>query len=128
MADVQRFPIAFDTVYGAFSRAMLLPPSSAWVEVGPDTVTAKMGWAFSSTFSRQSVVRTSVLEQRVHLTRGVHGWLGRWLVNGAGEKVVSIALAEGERARVMGFPVKLRELMVSVADPAALQAALKPPK
>lgn len=60
----------------------------------------------------------------VSLTRGVHGWAGRWLVNGAGEGVLAIDLDPTQRARVAGFPVRLRQLLVSVEDPAALTRAL----
>jgi hypothetical protein len=54
----------------------------------------------------------------------VHGFSGRWLVNGSGEGILTIDLDPAQRAYVMGFPVRLRQLMVSVADPAALASAL----
>jgi hypothetical protein len=83
-----------------------------------------MGWAFRSTFGRSAVQRTSVLGRRVPLTRGVHGWAGRWLVNGAGDGILVIHLDPPQRGYVMGFPVKLSELLVSVDDPSALGRAL----
>ena len=54
----------------------------------------------------------------------MHGFAGRWLVNGSGEDILTIDLEPVQRAYVMGFPVRLRQLMVSVADPAALASAL----
>ena len=58
------------------------------------------------------------------VSRGVHGFAGRWLVNGSGRGVVNIQLSPPQRAYVMGFPVRLELLMVSVAEPSALAAAL----
>jgi hypothetical protein len=54
----------------------------------------------------------------------VHGWAGRYLVNGSGRNLVSIGLDPPQRARVIGFPVRVRELTVSVDDPAGLVEAL----
>jgi hypothetical protein len=65
-----------------------------------------------------------VLGRRVSLTRGVHGWAGRWLVNGAGDGILVISLNPWQRGYVIGFPVTLRELLVSVDDPSALAIAL----
>lgn len=56
--------------------------------------------------------------------RRVHGLAGRWLVNGSGEGIITITLEPSERGYVLGFPVRLRELLVSVADPKSVKAAL----
>jgi hypothetical protein len=48
-----------------------------------------------------------------------------WLVNESGEGILTIDLEPVQRSYVMGFPVRLRQLMVSVADPAALAIALR---
>ena len=57
------------------------------------------------------------------LSRGVHGFGGKWLVNGAGRGILRIELRSPPRAYVMGIPLRLRELLVSVGDPAALAKA-----
>lgn len=44
-------------------------------------------------------------------------------MNGSGRGILTIDLAPAQRGYVMGFPVRLRQLMVSVAEPAALAAA-----
>ena len=62
---------------------------------------------------------------RIARSRGVHGWAGRWLVNGSGKGLVSLELKPEQRARVLGVPVRLRELIVSVEDPAALIRSLR---
>ncbi len=58
------------------------------------------------------------------LSRGVHGFAGRWLVNGSGRGILTIDLEPVQRGYVMGFPVRIRQLMVSVQDPSKLAAAL----
>jgi hypothetical protein len=125
MATPTRFPIRFDAGFAALSRVLLLSPSDSYVEIAGDRVAARMGWAFRAAFERARVRAASSLGKRIPLTRGVHGWAGRWLVNGAGEAIVSIDLEPPQRAYVLGVPVRLRQLQVSVDDPAALIAALR---
>jgi hypothetical protein len=54
----------------------------------------------------------------------VHGFAGRWLVNGAGRGILKIELSPAQRAYVIGVPVRLRELLLSVNEVSALAAAL----
>jgi hypothetical protein len=123
MSKIQRFPIRFDDWYRAVSIAVFLRPSSAYVIVDDDNVEVRMGWAFRSRFPRAAVASATETHRRV-LSRGVHGFAGRWLVNGSGEGLLTIEMASSQRAYVMGFPVRLRVLIVSVDEPAALAAAL----
>jgi hypothetical protein len=119
-----RFPIKFDPPYAVLSKALRILPSDSYVEVTETQVSVRMGWAFRATFDRSRVARTSPLGKRIRLTRGVHGWAGRWLVNGAGDGVLAIDLEPRQRAYVVGVPVQLRQLHVSVDNPPALAAAL----
>jgi hypothetical protein len=119
-----RFPIRFERWYALLSTSLLLLPSDSWVEVSDDEVHVRMGWAFRATFPRSAVVATRRFESKP-LSRGVHGLFGRWLVNGAGDRILAIELRPTQRARVLGFPVRLRELLVSVDDPEALAARLR---
>ncbi len=119
----ERFPIQFDTWYGILSSVLFLPPARSFVEVNEDEVRVKMGWAFRSCFPRSAVVAAVETHERP-LSRGVHGWAGRWLVNGSGRGIVTINLKPVQRGYVMGFPVRLRQLMVSVAEPSSLAASL----
>lgn len=121
---VSRFPIRFDAWYRILSSALLLRPSDSYVDVNDDEVSIQMGWAFHSRFPRSSVGATSRLDNSP-LSRGVHGFAGRWLVNGSGAGILSIDLHPTQRARVLGFPVRLRQLLVSVDDPEALAARLR---
>jgi hypothetical protein len=123
-AAVARFPISFDRWYRVLSCVVGLPPSSSYLDLDKEQVQVRMGWAFRSRFPRSAVVSVSELDVRP-LSRGVHGFGGRWLVNGSGRGIVSIQLSPPGRAYLMGFPLRLQELMVSVAEPTALAAALR---
>ena len=121
----RRFPIRFDRWYAVLSSALFLPPASSYVEVSGNEVLVRMSWAFRARFPRSAVGSVREMESRP-LSRGVHGFAGRWLVNGSGEGLLTIDLAIPQRGYVMGFPVSLRQLMVSVEEPALLAAALVP--
>ncbi len=121
--NVVRYPISFDRWYALLSSLLGLPPSAAYLELDGAQVEVRMGWAFRSRFPRSAVGSTSTPDTRP-LSRGVHGFSGRWLVNGSGRGILSIHLNPVQRAYIMGVPVRLRELLVSVTDPPALAAAL----
>ncbi len=122
--ETVRFPISFDGAYRLLSTVLLLSPSSAYVEVDGNQIQVRMGWAFRIAFPREAVASAAEIHDRP-LSRGVHGFGGRWLVNGSGRRILNIELMPPQRAYVMGFlPIRLRQLMVSVADPAALASAL----
>jgi hypothetical protein len=121
----QRFPLRFDRWYGVLSRTLFLPPESSYVEVDERQVSVRMSWAFRSSFPLSAVVAVDALNYRP-LSRGVHGFAGRWLVNGSGDGILTITLEPLQKGYVMGFPIGLRQLMVSVAEPEALAVALMP--
>jgi hypothetical protein len=82
-----RFPISFDRWYRVLSTVLGLPPSSSYVSVTQDQVEVRMGWAFRSCFPRAAVVSGSELDI-TPVSRGVHGFGDRWLVNGSGRGIV----------------------------------------
>ena len=122
-ADKTRFQIRFDSAYRVLSAALFLSPSDSFVEVEGDEVRVRMAWGFRARFPKSAVV-SAIEHQQKPLSRGVHGFAGRWLVNGSGEGIVNIALEPRQRGYVMGFPVRLQNLLVSVEDPEGLMVAL----
>ena len=94
--------------------------SNSYVEVVGDLVRVRMGLAFGTSFTKGVVRHAARWEGRAPLSIGVHGWRGRWLVNGARRPLVVIHLDPTQRARVLGVPVKLSQLIVSVDDPDTL--------
>ncbi len=125
-ASTTRFPIRFDRGYRVLSSALFLPPAGSFVEIQGDDVVVRMGWAFRAGFPRSAVVSVAILDKRP-LSRGVHGFAGRWLVNGSGQGIVAIDLEPRQRGHVLGFPVRIRQLLVSVVEPERLIATLGVP-
>jgi len=78
-------------------------------------VRVRMSWGFAAQFPKSAVKGVSRLARKP-ISRGVHGFAGRWLVNGSGNGIVIIDLDPPQRGYVMGFPVKLRQLMVSMEE------------
>jgi len=81
-------------------------------------------WGFSGHAPTGSVASARVLTETVWLNRGVHGWRGDWLVNGAGDGLAEISFDPPMRAHVVGLPVRVRRLRIAVEDPQGLVAAL----
>jgi hypothetical protein len=122
---VTHYPLDYSGPSAPILRAVGLFSRWAGVDVGPDRVTVRMGWGFWARLPRTSV-RSARLDTDRVLAWGVHGWRGKWLVNASSRGVVRIELDPVARARVLGFPVRLRILRVGMADPAGLLAALQP--
>jgi hypothetical protein len=121
---VNHFPIRFDPWYRVLSIAVLISPSDSFVEIDDQDVVVRMAWAFRARFPRSAIASTNVVSGKV-VSRGVHGFSGRWLVNGSGSGILSIVLNPIQTAHVIGLPVQLRELVVSVDDPRALAEAVR---
>jgi hypothetical protein len=111
-----RFPIRYSFGKGLILRSVLVLQRWSYIDVGDDVVRVRMAYGFAAKFRRRDIAKVS-RGKRVWVTAGVHGWRGRWLVNGASGPIVAIEFDAPVRAFVLGFPVKLRELQVSVADP-----------
>ena len=125
MAGTARYPIRFSAVNRMLFRLLLIPPSSAYVELDGDTIRVRMSWAFSGRIPRRLVSAAGPGKPPViRFTAGAHGWGGRWLVNGSATGIVALELSEPVRAYVTGFPIRLKELSVSLEDPDGFLAAL----
>ena len=74
-----------------------------------------VSWAFSATIPRDQITNVEALDKKV-ISIGVHGWNGKWLVNGAGDRLVRITIHPRVPAKAVMVPIKLRELTVSVDD------------
>jgi|ERR1700688_203738 len=112
--------------FGAF-RLLLsvlgMGPAFSSVDVDDDNLRVRMGWAFRTTIPLRQITDARPSQGLVGGI-GVHGWNGRWLVNGAATGLVTLTIDPRVRAGVMFIPVRLRELTLSLEDPDAFQAAL----
>lgn len=93
------------------------------IELDGDHLVVRMGIGFRTSVPRSSIAGARLLEARI-FAWGVHGFAGDWLVNTAGTGIVLVELSTVTRAWVLGFPIRLRKLRVSVTEPEALVAAL----
>jgi hypothetical protein len=120
-------PRWFTLRYGRFSRHLLRlvasGPERSGIAVDDGELAITMGRSFDGRVARASVRSARALPEKV-LSRGVHGWRGDWLVNGAGEGLVEVLFAPPMRGRVLTVPVSVRRLRVSVDDPGGLVEAL----
>ena len=118
----RRFAIRFTGANKAMA-VLGLRPSNSDVVVGPTDVTIRMGWAFHATIPRSAIASVTADDDRV-LGWGVHGWRGKWLVNGSSSRIVRIDVEPAASGSVIVIPVKVRSVRVSVDDPSGLIAAL----
>lgn len=117
------FAIDYSPALLPLLRPLGMGPAHSGVWVGRDTVRVTMGWGFRATFPRQAVREIGPDTAAVG-GWGVHGWRGQWLVNGSSSGRVRLDLEPGVQARVMGVPVRLTTLRLSLAAPDELMALL----
>lgn len=122
MASTQEFPIRYG-VFRALLSVMGGGPGFSGVSLDGDRLRVRMGWMFRAAIPRASITGAEPHQGLVGGI-GVHGWRGTWLVNGSAKGVVSVHIDPPAQARVLGVPVKLRTLQVSVEEPEEFLAAL----
>lgn len=122
----RRFPIRVGGLNRVLFTVLGMGPRVSYVEIVDDTTLAvRMGIGFRARLHRRSIVDAGVLGRYVWWAYGVHLY-GRktWIVNGSGHGIVKLRFDPLERGRVMGVPVRLRELWVSLEDPDGFLAAI----
>ena len=122
MASPQTFPIRYG-VFRPLLSVLGMGPRFSSVQVEGDRVRVRMGWSFQADIPRSSITGAEASTGFVGGI-GVHGWRGQWLVNGAAKGLVTINIDPPARGRVLGVPVRLRTLRVSVESPDELLAVL----
>jgi hypothetical protein len=113
---VSYFPLSYSPLNGVTLRLIGLGSAGSGVWVDTDEVRVAMGRVFRARFPRKSV-RSIGRDTAFVDGWGVHGWHGRWLVNGSSSGIVRLDLEPGARARVLGVPVRLNALRVSLTTP-----------
>jgi len=123
VSDTKSFPI----LYGALRPllvAFAMGPGLSTVELSADQLHVAMGWAFRARIPRSAITGARSVPGRVGGI-GVHGWRGRWLVNGSMDRIVGIDIDPAARAVAVGIPVHVHYLALSLEDPDGFLAALK---
>jgi hypothetical protein len=96
-AHAQRFLISFSDAWQGRLTAVLdaalfrSGPGVAHVDVDPAEIRFRMA-TFKLDIPRGSVLSARHSPARVGRTAGVHGWRGRWLVNGSADGLVEVDL------------------------------------
>jgi len=121
--ETQRFSFRYDQWVGWILGLFGSGRSRSWVDVSEEELVVHLGISFTSTVSRSSIVSASTWEGRVW-GWGAHGWRGQWLVNGSSKGIVVLNIDPSGRGRVLGFPVKVTELALSLEDPQSFCEAL----
>jgi hypothetical protein len=122
-----RFDIRYAPVLRPLFTALGMGPGTSRVTVTEDELRAVMGWAFRGRIARHAIVSARPARTPVILGIGVHGWGGRWAVNGSRAGAVRLEVDPPARAHVCGVPVRLRTLWLSLDDPGGFLAALAAP-
>ncbi|MCC6704786.1 MAG: hypothetical protein IT334_07895, partial [Thermomicrobiales bacterium] len=89
--------------YSKFNRALLrilgLGPGLSRVTVTDDAVRVRMGWAFSATIPRAQIIAAGRDRKPPLMGWGVHGWRGKWVVNGSDDGIVKLTISPQIHAR-----------------------------
>jgi hypothetical protein len=113
------FAVSYSPVLLHLFKVLGMGPAHSGAWVGPESVRVVMGWAFRATIPR-SAVRKIMPDSDAVTGWGVHGWRGYWLVNGSSSGLVRIEIEPAADASVVGIPVKLKTLRLSVTSPGEL--------
>jgi hypothetical protein len=118
------FAIRFNRMMRILGGMLGMGPSRSGVRIDGQTVTVRMGWAFSCTFSVQQMAAAERLD---HIAwwwgQGVHGWNGKVVVNGSFSGLVQLRFVERVPARAP-FTATIDELIVSLDDPDGFLTAI----
>lgn len=104
-------------------RLLGLGPATSGVWVGRDSIRVKMGWGFRAEIGCRAVREIGPDDGPVR-GWGVHGWRGRWLVNGSSAGLVRLEIEPAVRAWVIGVPVRLATLRLALVAPQELISML----
>jgi hypothetical protein len=119
------FAISYGSVLLPVFAVLGLGPRYSRVIVTADEVRVRLGWAFRAGVPRSAVRRVEPDDGAV-LAWGAHGWRGRWLVNGSSTGLVRLTVDPPAAATVAGWPVRVRELRLSLEAPGFFMATLRP--
>jgi hypothetical protein len=115
-----QFAISYNPIFKALATITGTGPGQSGVTVEADRIGVRMGWAFRASIPRASVRQVEQVDRIPPLYGfGVHGWNGRWAVNGSQRGAVKLTIDPPADARVLFVPVRLRELFHSLEEPEA---------
>jgi hypothetical protein len=127
VTDRRRFEIHYSKWNGRLLGLLGLGPRFSSVVLDEANLHVRMGWGFRASIPLDAV-RDVAASARPFVGWGVHGWRGRWLVNGSSQGIVSIAIDPPVRGWTLCFPLRLRTVFVSLADRGGFLHAIGQPR
>jgi hypothetical protein len=124
VATGKRYRISYGAL-GPLLTVLGLGRRFSFIERSGDQLHVKMGWGFRARFPVASI-RSVTPYSGVAMGIGVHGFGGNYLVNGKANGIVTLEIEPTARAFVIGIPVKLRKLSVSLDEPEQFIAGFRP--
>jgi hypothetical protein len=121
--DTTTFAISYARPIQPLMALLGMGPQAARVVIDPQDIAVHMGWAFRAHI-HPDAVQVAEPDHAPVLGWGVHGFRGRWLVNGSSRGMIRLHIEPPAQARVLGFPVRLRMLRLSLVDPPGFLAAV----
>ena len=116
-AESKRFDIAYTGINGPMMKVLGVGPGRGYVIVTPDDLIVKMGWAFSGTVPRSRITSAEASTKPRGYGWGVHGWNGKWVINGSDSGIVKIDLSPATTMRTLIFPINPHVLYISLVSP-----------
>jgi hypothetical protein len=126
--QTKEFAFSYNSAMRLMMTPMLAGPRHSTIRVGDDGVVVRMGlagWMFTADVPLSSIVAATQVSGPVW-GWGAHGWRGSWLVNGSGVGLVRLTIEPTARGRCLGYPLRVRQLTLSLADPEAFISAVSP--
>ena len=123
--DVRHFDIDYSRGNKFFMGLIGVGPRFSGVVIDDQQVSVRMGWGFQAHIPLAGIQRVGSTV-RPFFAWGAHGWRGRWLVNGSSKGIVALEIDPPARGWAIGFPLRLRVVYISLADPDGFITALAP--
>jgi hypothetical protein len=115
VAIAKRYTISYGAL-GPLLTLLGLGRRFSTIERSGDQLHVQMGWGFRAKFPISSI-RSVTPYTGVAMGIGVHGFGGNYLVNGKASGIVTLEIEPSAKALLIGVPVKLRKLSVSLDEP-----------
>ncbi|MCX5214032.1 hypothetical protein OG689_33015 [Kitasatospora sp. NBC_00240] len=120
------FALSYENWFRPIAVCCGMGPARSGAEIVGEVLKVRMGWAFRAGIPLSSIAAARADSGPVS-GWGVHGFGGRWLVNGSARGLVVLRVEPRCRVTAALVPVRLRELRLSLERPEEFLVALDRP-
>lgn len=121
---MRRFPIKRTPPWRFLLGLFGVTTARAYLEIDEERLVARFGW-YRLELPRAQIVAVEPGQWPWWWRIGGKIWRERLGLIGAGGPVLCLRLAASQPTRLLGIPLHVQEVCISVEDPAAVQAALE---